>query len=435
VPGDSDHLRPLDLPLAPEAVLTRWPEREPLAVLWSGGSAGPHARWTVLARPSRSETATPGTAAEAKSFLDRWLCPSSGAMTTSSSLWKGIPDAEVPKFRGGVIVALSYDLGRVLEPAVGASRHRGAPTCFACECADAVIFDHARGRWWALGEPPALAKGPVGEFMINGNPELRVTAAAYAAGVDRVLEYIRAGDVYQVNLAHRTSARFSGSGRAFFVALVKEARPWYGAYVETGEGAVASASPELFLSYDPATRRLTTRPMKGTRPATRAGELETSEKDRAELNMITDLMRNDIGRVSELGSVTVESARNFERHNTLVQTTSTVSGTLRPGLTIADALAATFPGGSVTGCPKIRAMQIIDELEDSPRGFYCGSIGYVSRSGHAAFNIAIRTAVIRGGELTYHAGAGIVIDSDPAAEWQETLDKAGILRRVAHGHA
>jgi para-aminobenzoate synthetase component 1 len=259
--------------------------------------------------------------------------------------------------------------------------------------------------------------------------------AAFTRSVERALEYIRAGDVYQVNLAHRLTAQFEGSTRAFFAALMAGARPWYGAYLETPEGAVCSASPELFLTYDPATRRLTTRPMKGTRPASLAAELAASEKDTAELNMITDLMRNDIGRVSELGSVAVQQQRNFELHNQLVQTTSTVTGTLRAGLTFTDALLSAFPGGSVTGCPKVRAMQIIDELELSGRGMYCGAIGYISRSGHAAFNIVIRTAVIEGDRLTYHAGAGIVVDSDPAAEWQETLDKAGILTRLADQHA
>jgi para-aminobenzoate synthetase component 1 len=330
------------------------------------------------------------------------------------------------------MVAVSYELGRVLEPKVGLGRP-GTSGALLHElvCDDVLVYDHVGGVWWGVGEPPELeGRDGVGGFVVSALvPE--VSREAYESGVGRVLEYIRAGDVYQVNLAHRMAAEFSGSTRAFFTVLMRAAGAWYGAYLETAEGVIASASPEMFLSYNPETRRLTTRPMKGTRPVDREQELRASGKDAAELNMITDLMRNDLGRVCELGSVRVEASRVIERHNRLAQTTSTVSGVLRAGLNAGDALASAFPGGSVTGCPKIRAMQVIDELEESPREFYCGSIGYFSRSGHAAFNIAIRTAMIHGSRLTYHAGAGIVIDSDPAAEWQETLDKAGIMTRVA----
>jgi para-aminobenzoate synthetase component 1 len=267
-----------------------------------------------------------------------------------------------------------------------------------------------------------------------------LAANAYREKVARVIEYIRAGDVYQVNLAHHLEAEFSGSSRGFFLELAAGAEPWYGAYVEGPSGAVCSASPELFLAYDPASRRVTTRPMKGTRRASAPDrELLFSQKDAAELNMITDLMRNDLGRVCELGSVRVDHKRDLERHATreaaLLQTTATVSGLVRRGTSLRDLFAATFPGGSITGAPKIRAMQIISELEGRPRGVYCGSIGFISDSGPAAFNIAIRTASISSGIISYGVGAGIVADSDPAAEWQETLDKAGVFLRVALAEA
>jgi anthranilate/para-aminobenzoate synthase component I len=222
-----------------------------------------------------------------------------------------------------------------------------------------------------------------------------------------------------------------------------------------GDEVICSASPELFLEIDAAARRIVTRPMKGTRRGSSSvAELELSAKDTAELNMITDLMRNDLGRVCELGSVRVERAREVERHgNTAIhrytdtaihedgetathegglwQATSMVSGMLRGGIGMSEILAATFPGGSITGAPKIRAMQIISELEGRERGVYCGAIGFVSRSGHAAFNVAIRTATISGGVVSYGVGAGIVADSEPGAEWRETMDKAGVFLRAA----
>jgi anthranilate/para-aminobenzoate synthase component I len=284
---------------------------------------------------------------------------------------------------------------------------------------------------------------------------------AYERAVARALEYIRAGDVYQVNLAHPLEGAFTGSARALASRLLRAARPWYGAYLEQAgdeRRALISASPESFLAYDARTRRVETRPMKGTRAG--AGdprELERNDKERAELNMIVDLMRNDLGRVCELGSVRVDAPRDVEAHGAasseksdggasvaartpgVLQATATVSGTLRAGLDLADLLWATFPPGSVTGAPKVRAMQIIDELEPAPRGPYCGAIGWVGADGSGAFSVAIRTAEIRGlahapaldsiqGTLRAWVGAGIVADSLPPAEWEETIVKAWALR-------
>jgi para-aminobenzoate synthetase component 1 len=177
--------------------------------------------------------------------------------------------------------------------------------------------------------------------------------------------------------------------------------------------------------------------MKGTRPAGGdEAELASAEKDRAELNMIVDLMRNDLGRVCRFGSVRVEEPRAIERHGPVLQATATVSGRVRGGLDLADVLGAGFPPGSVTGTPKIRAMQIIGELEGGPRGPYCGCIGLIDRGGRARLNVAIRTALLTEvgtgvWDLEFPVGAGIVADSDPEAEWRETLDKAGVLTGVA----
>lgn len=273
---------------------------------------------------------------------------------------------------------------------------------------------------------------------------------AYESAVARVLEYIRGGDIYQANLSHRLRGEFSGSARDFFGAFMGEVGPWYGGYIETPDRhgnrrVMASASPELFLGVEGASGRVVTRPMKGTRPVgAGAGALRDSAKDRAELAMIIDLMRNDLGRVCRFGSVRVEEERAIERHGGSVwQGVASVSGVLREGAGIGDLLRATFPGGSVTGAPKIRAMQIIEELEPAPRGPYCGAFGYISDCGNAALAMSIRTALISGapgggaardeiagGVLDYPVGAGIVADSEPRLEWEETLAKAAILERM-----
>lgn len=279
----------------------------------------------------------------------------------------------------------------------------------------------------------------------------RIDASAnrdqYIAGVRRVIEYIRAGDAYQVNLAHRLNATFSGSSRHLFADLAETAQPWHGGYFEGDRYALASVSPELFLDANLQTGEVRTRPMKGTRAYTATTDaaarldLDESKKDRAELAMIVDLMRNDLGRVCELGSVRVEQQRRIEKHASGVfQSTATIAGKLRGGTTLFDLLRATFPPGSVTGAPKIRAMQIINELEPVRRGPYCGSMIWIGDDGRVQANVMIRTALLaqarstlgsgqsRGSftnaQLDYFVGAGIVADSDPEAEWQETLDKA-----------
>lgn len=263
---------------------------------------------------------------------------------------------------------------------------------------------------------------------------------AYESAARLAIAYIHAGDAYQINLAHRLTARFSGSPRALFRAILDSAQPRYAAYAELPDGRVVlSASPELFLAFDATTRRVETRPMKGTRHVSAdPGELRRSAKDRAELDMITDLMRNDLGRVCAFGSVRVEQPRHIEAHGgSVLQASSVISGTLRAGLGIGDLLGASFPPGSITGAPKVRATQIIRELEHHERGFYCGAIGLIDGAGNALLNVAIRTAVLSAADrdgartLTYHAGAGLVADSDPTAEWEETLIKADVFQRLA----
>lgn len=423
----------------PGDLLAAWEPRRPLAVLWSGDAAA-NSRWTILAEPGETVRVVHGSGREALLTLFDRVCESTRRATPV--------DTACP-FTCGWIGWIGYDAGRVLEPAAGlhgtpAATSLAAPLAEFHRVDRALIHDRLSGEWHALGGC-AWPMGDGGDRAFHLGPlASRTGAEAYLNAAARAIEYIRAGDVYQVNLAHALEGVFKGSPRGLFAQLAMASNPWFGAYLESvHEGtarAIASLSPEQFIRFDPATRRLETCPMKGTRPAAAFAELETSEKERAELAMIVDLMRNDLGRVCELGSVRVDTARAIERHaaGDLLQATAQITGRLTPGRSLADALAQMLPGGSITGAPKIRAMQIIDELEPEPRGAYCGCIGYVSDSGHAAFNIAIRTAIIRGaptpagidGRFSYSVGAGIVADSQPRLEWQETLHKAGILSGI-----
>jgi anthranilate/para-aminobenzoate synthase component I len=272
--------------------------------------------------------------------------------------------------------------------------------------------------------------------------------------VHRAKEYIAAGDIYQVNLSHRFQCEVAASPVEVYRAL-RQANPApYAAYLDIGEAQILSSSPECFLKING--RHVVTRPIKGTRPVgCDPGELLASPKDNAELLMITDLERNDVGKVCEYGSVRVRQLRRVETYATVHHLVATVEGTLRREVDHLDCVRACFPGGSITGAPKIRAMQIIDELEPVARGVYCGAIGYFGPNGESRFNIAIRTVVYQPvgrapgpfqagrstanggaarsatGRLTFHAGAGIVADSDPDAEYDEVLAKAqGIFHAI-----
>jgi para-aminobenzoate synthetase component 1 len=255
---------------------------------------------------------------------------------------------------------------------------------------------------------------------------------AYENAVTRALRYIGEGDIFQVNLAQRFSAGLRAHPGEIYRRLVRESPAAYGAYLGYEDFAIISNSPELFLRVTPD-RKVVTRPIKGTRAAIEGmeGELRESGKDQAELNMIVDLERNDLGRVCEIGSVEVVEARAIERHRSVYHGVATVRGTLRREVGFVDLLRATFPGGSVTGAPKIRAIEIIDELEPVRRGAYCGAIGYLDSSGLMEFNVAIRTMVAKAGKIYIPVGAGIVADSNPAREYEETLVKAKAMFAAA----
>lgn len=264
------------------------------------------------------------------------------------------------------------------------------------------------------------------------------TRAEYESAVRAAQEGIAAGDIYQVNITQRFAADFEGNPYALFEHLLARSPAPGGAFLDTGKRQILSASPELFLRIEG--REILTKPIKGTRPRDRdpqrdgrlAYELITDPKEVAELIMITDLERNDLGRVCEFGSVSVPDLLRPEKFAQVHHLVSTVSGRLRPDVTPLQALHACFPGGSITGAPKRTAMEMIKRLEPCPRGLYTGAIGYFAFNGDAAFNIAIRTLVRDGRELHYHVGAGITADSDPAREFDETMQKGiGIRSAVA----
>lgn len=286
----------------------------------------------------------------------------------------------------------------------------------------------------ARAENTSSFSAPFSTFTANQ------TRAEFEARVARAQEYIAAGDIYQVNLAQKFSAPFDGNPYRLFEHLLARSPAPGGAFLDFGDTRILSASPELFLRI--RGRHITTRPIKGTRPRSRdpvrdeqlAYELITDPKELAELVMITDLERNDLGRICEYGSVTVTQLVQLERYPQVFHLVSTIEGLLRPGLDALDAVRACLPGGSISGAPKKRACEIIAELEPCPRGIYTGIIGCFDDNGDAAFSIAIRTMVQESGTLHFSVGSGITAGSTPEREYDETLHKAAGMEQALEAY-
>jgi len=294
----------------------------------------------------------------------------------------------------------------------------------ACRTDPASRAKRCAARWRA--EPAAAAVLPRARVRVE-QPRAEVERA-----VARAIEYIRAGDIYQVNLAHRLALEPIADALESYLRLRTVNPAPFGGVLHWADGAVLSASPERMLTV--RGRRLWTSPIKGTRASgpDALRELLTSEKDAAELAMIVDLHRNDLGKVSTIGSVRVEAARRVEAHGHVVHTLADVVGTLREGCTALDALEAGFPAGSISGVPKVRAMQIIDELEVLARGAYTGALLHVDPHGDLTAAVGIRLVQVRDRVGYLHVGGGIVAESDPAGEYEETLAKArGICDALA----
>jgi para-aminobenzoate synthetase component 1 len=351
----------------------------------------------------------------------------------------------LPPFQGGFAGYIGYEFGAVLEPRTRlASATAICPDLLLHRYDSVIAFDHLQERAWIIAPDEAAADRL--EALIEGRPAVpgphevtgwasNFTRADYERAVARTIDYILAGDIFQANITQCFSAVMPQDFDPFGYYLKLRglnAAP-FAAFLDYGDICVASSSPERLFSC--MGRTVEARPIKGTRrrdpdPARDAAlvaELASSRKDRAENVMIVDLLRNDLSRVCAPGTVRVPVLCGLETYANVHHLTSVVTGELQLGRTVADLLAAAFPGGSITGAPKIRAMEVIGEIEKSPRGVYCGAIGYFGFNGNADFNIAIRTAQFANGTARVQGGGGITARSEPAAEYDESLTK---IRRL-----
>ncbi|MGA8136941.1 MULTISPECIES: aminodeoxychorismate synthase component I [unclassified Pseudomonas] len=355
---------------------------------------------------------------------------------------------ELP-FAGGLIGYLSYDFGRHLEHLPNQARDDlQLPDARFGLYAWALISDHQQGSSQLVfhpsvevaererliqlfGQPAARDSN---EFQLKGPMTADLTADAYRQAFERIQHYIQAGDCYQVNFAQRFRADCQGDPWVAYCALRAACpTPFSGFQSLPDHGAVLSLSPERFVKVSQG--QVETRPIKGTRPrgrdaaedAANAAELLASSKDRAENLMIVDLLRNDLGRTCRIGSVRVPELFSLESYPNVHHLVSSVTGTLADDRDALDLIAGSFPGGSITGAPKIRAMQIIDELEPTRRALYCGSLLYLDVRGEMDSSIAIRSLLVKDGQVSCWGGGGIVADSDWQAEYQESITKVKVL--------
>jgi anthranilate synthase component 1 len=366
----------------------------------------------------------------------------------ASSIEKG---PAVP-FTGGWLLYLGYELAGEIEPRLHLPQPAVGPIAQAIRIPAAVIHEHDRGRCWIVAEPEAAHLIPriaadlqrVSRLSDSLEPLVEQQVVEddprhYLHAVERALEYIGAGDIYQANLSRGWRATLRAGVQPHQVyRRLRETNPGPFSGVARLDGiAVISSSPERLVSVQDGI--VTTRPIAGTRPRgadpaadlALARELHAHPKERAEHVMLIDLERNDLGRVCQAGSVSVDEFMTIESYSHVHHIVSNVRGRLRADVTPGNVLAAVFPGGTITGCPKVRCMEIIAELEGAARGAYTGSLGYLNRDGTMDLNILIRTLQLTGRELTVRAGAGIVADSIPERELEETRAKArGVLRAV-----
>jgi len=380
------------------------------------------------------------------------------------------PAAGLP-FSGGAVGYLSYDLGFALEKKLKTRPKpvSGIPDSVFGVYNSAVIIDHFKKIFYifSAGFPETgsiLAKLLAEENFkkiqkiissargrrqtrqiklgsVSGSHKIKsnLSKEEYLRRIKRAKQYIRAGDIYQVNFSQEFHSQTDLSAPQIYENLRRLSPSCFSAYFDSGAHQVVSSSPERFLQVQQG--RVITRPMKGTRPRSRDKQRDLqlkqsllgSPKDRAELMMIVDLERNDLGRVCDYDSIKVVNLRELEGYSTVYQTTSTIQGALHKDKDRIDLLRACFPGGSITGCPKIRAMQIIEELEPHRRGIYTGALGYLSFSGDMDFNILIRTILKKNRDIYFGSGGGIVADSEPEAEYRESLVKARAMFQAARG--
>ena len=400
---------------------------------------GPRARFSILACEPKQIVRASANGADTLDFLRDHLAARACAPVP------GLP------FVGGAIGWLGYEAGAA-QDRVYSQNPDAAPRLPALAFGiydEALIFDHGTGLATLvaadsaglarlrtlLPAPGSSLPAPLPACTVGPlRPDL--DRAAYAEAIRRIRDYIAAGDVYQVNFTQRFTAPFSGSAAALHARLRDLSPAPHAAYLDFGDHQIVSSTPERLLRV--SGRRLETRPIKGTiarladpaADAAHRARLLASAKDHAELLMIVDLARNDLGRVAAPGTVRVEARHDLETYATVHHLVATVSAELAPGLDRFDALRALHPGGSITGAPKIRAMQIVSELEPVPRHAYTGALGYLGYDGDADLAIAIRTITCADGLATYHVGGGITWDSDAGSEYEETLHKGRAMRQA-----
>ena len=437
------------------AAHTADPARYPF-LLESAGRGGATGRYDLLLSagperlvlgPDATLARPPGVPAAARggflAALDAWFAREALPRSATPSDGSRLP------FIGGWFLYLGYELAQEIEPRLRLPRGPG-PTACAVRVRSAAIYDHLSGETWLVAEPAAATElgalerrlRPLGVAeALAAIPPLALSEedpARYLAAVRRALEYIAAGDIYQANLAREWHAALpQGVTAAELYARLRRANPGPFAALAAFPGlTLLSTSPERLVATRGA--RVETRPIAGTRPRTGDDarvrqELRANAKEQAEHVMLLDLERNDLGRISQAGSVAVEEYMSIESYAHVHHLVSSVAGRLRAEVTPGAVIRALFPGGTITGCPKVRCMEIIAALEGRARGAYTGSLGWLGRDGDMDLNILIRTATIAeradGRRLSLAAGAGIVADSDPGRELEETRAKArGLLR-------
>ncbi len=370
-----------------------------------------------------------------------------------------LEEIDLPFPMGGCFGYFGYELKQFVEPQLPLTTCNDLelPECHVGFYDSLVVFDHHLNKVWlistGMNEEGNRCKKRTQEAFefwlkhltsvnqsetplktIDQSKNFNVTSTLkhdeYCYRAKQIIDYIWKGDIYQANLTHRLETKVNSDGWSIFKRLATSSPAPFSAFMQCGSYQLASSSPEQFLQL--SGDQVITRPIKGTRPRgispdldVRLGyELQSCEKERSELVMITDLLRNDLGRFCEYGSVSVPTLAKLEKFAQVQHLISTVIGRLRQGVTHLQALASSFPGGSITGAPKIRAMEIIDKLEPVARGPYTGCLGYLGFNRESQLNILIRTAICKNDNAWFHVGAGIVADSDPETEYEETLNKA-----------
>ncbi|MCU0936431.1 MAG: anthranilate synthase component I [Gammaproteobacteria bacterium] len=472
VPVYREVLADLDTPLSTYLKLADAPYSYLLESVQGGEKWG---RYSIIGLPSRTRVRVHGRQVRLerdRQVLESLETPDPLAWIAEYRRRFRAPDLPgLPRFTGGLVGYFGYDAVRYIEPRLGECPRPdplGLPDVLLMESEKVLVFDNLKGKLFLVvhadpARPGAWerAQGRLDE-LVDGlrtrttpyapaAPNGRVaegdfvsgfTRAGFEAAVDRIKQYIVDGDCMQVVLSQRLSVPYRAAPLDLYRALRSLNPSPYMFFFNLGDFHVVGSSPEILVRLEAGT--LTVRPIAGTRPrgATEEEdrrleqELLADPKERAEHLMLIDLGRNDVGRVAEVGSVKVTDRMVIERYSHVMHIVSNVTGRLQPGLDAIDALRATFPAGTVTGAPKVRSMEIIDELEPVKRGLYAGAVGYVSWGGDMDTAIAIRTAVIKDRVLHIQAGAGVVADSVPAREWEETLNKGrAIFRAVENAEA